>query len=187
MFFGLPGATAICSLLCANVCGASTRFASCSFFMFLVSADANTSAGAPCWICCTSACEPAKLYVRSRSGAAVDNVCFRSLNDSVSDAAAKTLSLPLSFAFAVAVAVVVGTALELSSSSPPHAVAKTASATTTVVASRRFIVAVRLVAGLQRTQEPFDRERLLASPRREHTVEAVDGARSLDRSEHRSQ
>src|SRR5581483_9851785 len=50
----------------AKTRGASTRPASTSFCMLFWSADANTSAGAPCWIWVTSAWEPAKLYVTVR-------------------------------------------------------------------------------------------------------------------------
>src|SRR5947207_12423323 len=96
MCFGLPGATAISSLFRANVLGVSTKLASTSFCMFFVSADANTSAGAPCWIWVTSACDPAKLYVNDNPGALVANVDFSLLNASVSDAAANTLSDPVS-------------------------------------------------------------------------------------------
>src|SRR5689334_15909054 len=59
--------------------------------MFFVSADANTSASAPCWICCTSCCEPAKLNVGSRFDPD-ESASLVLLNADVSDAAAKTSS-----------------------------------------------------------------------------------------------
>ena len=62
-----------------------------------MSAVAITSAGAPCWICVTNAPDPAKLYVRFKPGFATFNVVCRSLNDSVNDAAANTVTEPVSF------------------------------------------------------------------------------------------
>src|ERR1700736_5259182 len=88
MFFGLPGATAI----------------SC---LFLVSADANTSAGAPWVIWVTRALEPAKLYVNVRPELAAVSFVLAALNAPVSDAAANTLSEPVSAAAVVGGAPVV--------------------------------------------------------------------------------
>ena len=59
---GLPGGTAISRVLVAKFTGApSTRPSPVALSMFLVSAEANTSAGAPCWIWVTRSEEPAKL------------------------------------------------------------------------------------------------------------------------------
>ena len=54
----------------------------------------NTSAGAPCCICVTSACEPAKLYEIDRSGRLAERAVFSAVKASVSEAAAKTESGP---------------------------------------------------------------------------------------------
>src|SRR5436309_14201757 len=63
--------------------------------MFFVLADANTSAGAPCTICCASPELGPKLNTTFTPGCAASN-CFPSvLKASVSDAAANTLTVPL--------------------------------------------------------------------------------------------
>jgi hypothetical protein len=62
--------------------------------MLLVSADAKTSAGAPCEICCTSADDASKLNVTFASGFAAVNEAPTSLKAAVSDAAAKTVMSP---------------------------------------------------------------------------------------------
>src|SRR5215510_9893192 len=126
MFLGLPGATAIINLLPAKFFGVSTRLASTSFCLFFLSADAKTSAGAPFWICCTSACEPAKLYVSFRFGSFVASAVFRSPNAFVSDAAPKTVRSPRSSD----VAVVGGDEDEDDFELLPHALATSASVTT---------------------------------------------------------
>src|SRR5579884_116129 len=98
MCLGLPGATAISSLFRANVTGVSTRPAVTSLFMLVWSADAKTSAGAPCWIWVTSALDPAKLDLRSSSGLARMRPVFAELNAPVSDAAANTSRPPVTVA-----------------------------------------------------------------------------------------
>src|ERR1700682_3536158 len=117
MFFGLPAATAISSLFVAKVTGGSTRPASTSFCMFFVSAEANTSAWAPCCIWATRAVEPAKLYVIARLGWAVVSVALAALNAPVSDAAANTLTDPVSGA-AVVVVVAAAAGLVLDEQAP---------------------------------------------------------------------
>src|SRR6266508_1114928 len=89
MPFGLPLATTICSRLLANTRGGPTRLATLS--MLLVSAEANTSAGAPCWIWVASAWLPAKLKVTLVSGCAAVKSLPSLANAAVSDAAANTL------------------------------------------------------------------------------------------------
>ena len=69
--------------------------------MLAVSAEANTSAGAPSVICCTSAEEASKLNVAFASGLAAVNASPTSVNDSVSDAAANTVMSPSTPAAAV--------------------------------------------------------------------------------------
>ena len=72
MPFGLPLGTMIASWLVAKITG-SVPFmpASVSFFMLTSSAEANTSAGAPCGDLFTSADEPSKLKVALASGFAL--------------------------------------------------------------------------------------------------------------------
>ena len=65
--------------------------------MFVPSADANTSAGAPPWICCTSADDAAKLNVTVVPGFAFSKSAPILVNASVSDAAADTVIVPESF------------------------------------------------------------------------------------------
>src|SRR2546421_7295306 len=55
-----------------------------------MSAEAKTSAGAPLAICCSSICEPLKFNVILILGCACSYFMAISLNDSVSEAAAKT-------------------------------------------------------------------------------------------------
>ena len=76
--------------------------------MLAVSAEAKTSAGAPSVICWTSADEASKLNVASASGLAAVNASPTSVNDSVSDAAAKTVISPSTPAAAVVAGVAVG-------------------------------------------------------------------------------
>jgi hypothetical protein len=86
---GLPFSTTICSWLLANTLGSPTR--SLTLSMLGKSAEANTSAGAPCWIWVASAWLPAKLKVTLVPLLAA---VYRSpswLNAAVSDAAANTL------------------------------------------------------------------------------------------------
>ena len=56
---------------------------SVSLSILAVSAEANTSAGAPSMICCTSADDASKLKVALASGLAAVNASPTSVNDSV--------------------------------------------------------------------------------------------------------
>ncbi len=96
MCFGFPGATAISSRLRANVFGVWTRPASTSSCMLEVSAEAKTSAGAPCWIWATRAWEPAKFNVSERAELPAARFAFSISNGFVNDAAANTLRAPAS-------------------------------------------------------------------------------------------
>src|SRR5262245_32317929 len=97
MSSGLSGATMIVNRLVANTTGSvPLSSASVSLSMFAVSAEANTSAGAPSVICCTSADEASKLNVAVASGLAAVNASPISVNDSVNDAAANTVMSPAS-------------------------------------------------------------------------------------------
>src|SRR5256885_2649865 len=95
MPLGFPGATTISSLLCAKTCGVpAVKPSPFSLSMFVVSADAKTSAGAPCSICVTSVGVPAKLDFIV-TAPAVSKSLPRALNASVRDAAAKTETVPV--------------------------------------------------------------------------------------------
>src|SRR6185312_10111164 len=60
--FGLPGGVTMVNVLEAKLTGSpATRFAFTALVMFVVSADAKASAGAPPMSCVTSSEEPAKL------------------------------------------------------------------------------------------------------------------------------
>src|SRR5688572_19074108 len=98
--FGFPGLTAISIWLRANVRGdAFTLPETTSLSMFARSADANTSAGAPPWICVTSADDDAELRLTVVPGCFRSNFVFISANASVSEAASATVMLPASFGF----------------------------------------------------------------------------------------
>src|SRR5581483_2770098 len=155
MCLGLPGATTISSLLRAKTRGASTRPASTSFCMLFWSADANTSAGAPCWIWVTSAWEPAKLYVTVRWGAFEASVAFSAVNASVSDAAANTVRLPVRGKVVAAVLVL--------GPQPPSTTDRATSQTAIF-----HIVAMRLEGG----EEAVHRHRRLQAPASHDGVEA---------------
>src|SRR5512133_3281317 len=88
---GLPFSTTIWSRLLANTFGLPAR--SLTLSMLGTSAEANTSAGAPCWIWVARAWLPAKLKVPLVPSAAV-YWGPSSLNAAVSDAAANTLISP---------------------------------------------------------------------------------------------
>ena len=75
--------------------------------MLAVSADANTSAGAPWLICVTSDEDAAKLNVTFAPGLAASNAVPISLNESVSDAAANTVRSPVTLGAPVVVGAVV--------------------------------------------------------------------------------
>ena len=91
IFFGFPGAVTIVSVLDAKFTGSpATSFASVALSMFFVSADANTSAGAPCVNWVTRSEDPAKENSMSLPGLSVLNCSPMSVKDFFSDAGAKT-------------------------------------------------------------------------------------------------
>src|SRR5690606_31456341 len=71
--------------------------------MFAVSADANTSAGAPWLTWVASVEDAAKLKVTFAPGFEVSNTVPNSLNASVKDAAASTMTSPVTFGVGVVV------------------------------------------------------------------------------------
>src|SRR5919198_4224907 len=89
---GLPFSTTICSRLLAKLCGVATR--SLTMSMLVVSAEANTSAGAPCWIGVARAWLPAKLKVTLVPPLAAVKSPPSLVNAAVSEAAANTFSSP---------------------------------------------------------------------------------------------
>ena len=94
-FFGLPGAVTIVSVLEAKLTGSpASRSAWAALSMFFVSAEANTSAGAPWVNWVTRSEEPAKENSMSVPGLSVLNCSPISVNDFFNDAAAKTMSFP---------------------------------------------------------------------------------------------
>src|SRR5690349_5499464 len=106
MPFGSPFATMMASWLVANTTGAlPLRPALVSLSMLAVSAEAKTSAGAPWLICCTSADDASKLNVALAFGYLWPKAVPTSLNESVSDAAAKTVMSPVTAAVGATVAV----------------------------------------------------------------------------------
>jgi hypothetical protein len=95
MLFGLPGATAMTSLFVANtVAWPSTTPPWTALSMVAWSAAAKTSAFAPLSSCCTRVDEPAKLNFTVVPGCWASNSLPSAVNDSVSDAAANTVSVP---------------------------------------------------------------------------------------------
>ena len=92
---GFPGGTTMVRVLVAKfLASPSTRSSPLSLSMFRVSAEAKTSAGAPCVICVTRSAEPAKLRVTSDPGLAASNFPAMSVKAVLRDAAAKTVTLP---------------------------------------------------------------------------------------------
>src|SRR4029453_12833834 len=86
---GLPFSTTIWSWLLTKFCGVPTR--SLTLSMFGMSAEANTSAGAPCWIWVARAWLPAKLKVTLVAPLAAVKSSPILVKVAVSDAAANTL------------------------------------------------------------------------------------------------
>src|SRR5882757_7179398 len=92
---GLLGGTAISIVFTANVADPVALPLSVTSFMFLVDADAKTSAGAP-WLIWVARVELApKLKVTLAPGCAASNCLPSVVNDSVSDAAANTVIEPV--------------------------------------------------------------------------------------------
>ena len=92
---GLAGGTAISRTLRANVLDPAAALAAMTCVMFVAEAEANTSAGAPSMICSARAELAPKLSSTLTPGWAASNLSARVLNDSVSDAAANTLTVPV--------------------------------------------------------------------------------------------
>src|SRR5215469_734876 len=138
MCLGLPACTAISSLLCANTDGVPMLNPPLTTFcMFAWSAEAKTSAGAPCWICVTSIGLPAKLNLTSTPGYFAWTWSPIFVNAPVSDAAASTVRLPETSGVGVA-----GWA-----ATPPHAAVTSAAATDIRMDGRLGNVAPPLLSG----------------------------------------
>ena len=95
----MPFFTTIVSSFAANTVGSAVHLTarSTNFCMLVPSADANTSAGAPPWICCTNADDAAKLKVTDVPGFAFWKSAPILVNASVSEAAADTVMVPETF------------------------------------------------------------------------------------------
>src|SRR6478672_9566406 len=92
---GLSGGTAISRVLDAKLTGvAAVSEAPVALSMFLVSAEAKTSAGAPCWSWATRSEDPAKLKVTLAPGWAFSNSAPIAVKVFFSEAAAKTVISP---------------------------------------------------------------------------------------------
>src|SRR6478609_8817205 len=86
---------AVSSVLEAKLIGvAAVSEAPVALSMFLVSAEAKTSAGAPCWSWDTRSEEPAKLNVTVLPGWEASNFVPISVKVFLSDAAENTVSFP---------------------------------------------------------------------------------------------
>src|SRR3954452_20390061 len=101
-FCGLPGFTTMVRRFEANTVGSAvTSPPVTNFCMLAPSADAETSAGAPPWICVASVPDDPKLNLTVVPGFRVWKSAPIFVNASVSDAAADTVIVPLTgFAFA---------------------------------------------------------------------------------------
>src|SRR5664280_2429458 len=101
---GLPGFTTISSVLRAKMTGFPTMSPEdCAVVMSLVLAEANTSAGAPCWIWVTSAPDDPRLNVMVVPGWADSNRLPSWPKVPVSEDAADTMMEPVSLGFVVVV------------------------------------------------------------------------------------
>ena len=93
IFFGLPNGVTIVRVLVAKSTGVPAMApASTALVMFAVSAEANTSAGAPWVSWVTRSDEPAKLKVTFVPGWSCSNRAPSSVNVFFNDAAANTMS-----------------------------------------------------------------------------------------------
>ncbi len=96
MFAGLFGGATISIEFFANVVGLAACPAVTTVAMFVALAEANTSAGAP-WVSWVASVELApKLNFTLTPGCAASNCLPSSVNDSVSDEAANTVTVPVS-------------------------------------------------------------------------------------------
>jgi hypothetical protein len=92
IFFGLPGATAMVSVLDAKFTGSLASSPACAALsMFLVSADAKTSAWAPWVSWVTRSDEPANENSTEAPGFSVLNCSPMSVKVCFSEAAANTM------------------------------------------------------------------------------------------------
>src|SRR5579875_1337694 len=105
MCFGLPAWTAISKRLCAKTRGVvALKPPLTTFSMFAWSAEAKTSAGAPCWIWVTRVGLPAKLNLTFSPGSCVCSWLPILVKASVREAAASTVRVPEGFAEGAGVA-----------------------------------------------------------------------------------
>ena len=96
MSAGLAGGTAISITLLREGRGAGGRAGvDTTWSMFFALAEANTSAGAPWVICCGQARAGAEVELDLVPGWAASNCLARVVNDSVSEAAANTVTVPV--------------------------------------------------------------------------------------------
>src|SRR5215210_3334443 len=93
---GLSLGTITTGRFLAKVCGSDTRSSSTAVSIFASSAEAKTSAGAPCSSWVSSSELPPKLVFRSVSGFCSSKVLSSSPKASVSEEAASTVSVELS-------------------------------------------------------------------------------------------
>ena len=94
--FGFPGGVTMVRVLVAKLTGSPvTRPASTALVMLFVSAEANTSAGAPCVSWVTRSEEPAKLNVTFVPGLSFSIWAPNSVKVAFSDAAANTVMSPV--------------------------------------------------------------------------------------------
>src|SRR6478609_1332303 len=92
---GFPGGVTIVRMLPAKLTGVpDTRFAAVALVMLLVSADANTSAGAPAVSWVTRSEDPAKLKVTVDPGFSVWKIVPISVCVAFKEAAANTVNVP---------------------------------------------------------------------------------------------
>src|SRR5215207_9617099 len=91
MLAGLPAGTITVRRFLAKVWGASVRPSLTASFIFASSAEANTSAGAPCSSCVRRVELPAKFSCTSVPGWSSSKFAFSSPKASVSEEAAKTV------------------------------------------------------------------------------------------------
>src|SRR5438067_5935973 len=89
---GFPFGTTRTGSLRANTLGSAASFARTSACMCFSSAEANTSAGAPCSICLRSSCDPPRLNWTFVAGCPVSNSLPSSANASAKEAATTTFS-----------------------------------------------------------------------------------------------
>src|SRR5215207_1369795 len=129
MAAGFAGGTAIAMTFVAKAFHEVAPPACTTWSMVVWLAEANTSAGAPWLICWASADEAPKLGVTVTPGWAPSNCLASVVNDSCSDAAAKTVTVPVRPAVDP-MAADDGPA-EVGVVEPPHAVSAIAAPTTT--------------------------------------------------------